>query len=205
MSVKLRSPIAVRKSRLSKIRPEEGKCWEESVCSGDRLINEHASRVSWWVAAILVVVALILVGVIMQHAFNTAFTGPWSTLHASSWIQPTPRALASLVGIALTLDVYSSYMMALKKGHLDKYVGQFMLGTFLRLGLWIFFLYGVSYGGTIGSMFALITLALVLGWGFMTSHSHAPLHSWISVLQLVFVLFLIGWLSTSGAKLWPTH
>lgn len=174
------------------------------MCSGDRLINEHATRVSWWLAALMVVIALILVGVIMQHAFNTQNTGSWSALHASTWIQPTPRALASLVGIAITLDVYSSYMMALKKGHLDKYVGQFVLGTFIKTALWIFFLYGLSYAGTIGSMFALITLALALGWSFLTSHSHAPLHSWMAALELLFVGFLIVWLSTSGATIWPS-
>jgi uncharacterized membrane protein YedE/YeeE len=156
------------------------------------------------VATILVVLALVFVGVIMQHAFVTENTGPWSLLNASTWIQPTPRALASLVGIALTLDVYTSYMMALKKGHLDRYVGQFLLGTVLRVGLWIFFLFGVSYGGTIGSMFALVTLAIMLGWGFMSSHAHAPLHAWISLLEFVFVVFLIVWLATSGAKIWPT-
>ncbi len=181
-----------------------GECWEESVCSGDVLINEHATRISWWVAAVLVVIALTLIGVIMQHAFVTENTGPWSNLNASSWIQPTPRALASLVGIALTLDLYTSYMMALKKGHLDKFIGQFVLGAIVRTGLWIFFLYGLSYGGTIGSMFALFTLAVLLGWGFLTSHAHAPLHSWISMLEFAFVIFLIVWISTSGAKIWPT-
>ncbi len=202
MSLKVRSPIVAKRRSLP--RTKVGDCWEESVCSGDRLINEHATRISWWIASGLVVLALILVGVIMQHAFLTENTGPWSVLNASSWIQPTPRALASLVGITLTLDVYTSYMMALKKGHLDKYVGQFLLATFLRLGLWIFFLYGLAYAGTIGSMFALIALAVVIGWGFMTSHSNAPLHSWMALLELVFVLFLIVWLSTSNARIWPT-
>lgn len=207
MSVTLRSPVAMRSRRSSKsISPvKEGGCWEtDTVCSGDRLINEHASRLSWWFVAFLVVLALVLVGLITQHAYITEPTGSWSNLHASSWIQPTPRALGSLVGIAITIDVYVSYMIALKKGHLDKYVGQFLLSTVIRVGLWLIFLYGLAYGGTIGSMLALVVLALVLGWGFMTSHSHAPLHSWISMLQLLFVLFLLVWLGSAGVKVWPS-
>jgi hypothetical protein len=179
-------------------------CEVDTVCSGDRLISEHATRVSWWLASGLVVLALVFVGVIGQHAFKTHTTGPWSALHASSWIQPTPRALASLVGIALVLDIYISYMMALRKGHLDRFVGQFLLGTLLRTGLWLFFLYGLAYGGYIGSMFAVITLALMLAWGFMSSHSYAPFHSWLSALEFVFVIFLTVWLATSNAKVWPS-
>lgn len=211
MSISLRrSPAEKRKERAReeaalRSSKSSGGCWEtENVCSGDRLINEHASRVSWWLVAALVVLALILDGVISEHAFTTEHTGSWSNLHASSWIQPTPRALGSLVGIVLVLDVYVNYMMALKKGHLDRYVGQFLLNTVLRVALWLFFLYGLSYGGTIGSMLALVVLVGILGWGFLTSHSCAPLHSWISVLELVFVVFLIVWVSTTGAKLWPT-
>lgn len=180
-------------------------CWEtETLCSGDKLIKEHASRISWWLVTVLVVVALILVGLIAQRSFNTQMTGPWSNLHASSWIQPTPRALGSLVGIAIVLDMYTSYMMALKRGHLDRMVGQFLLTSFIRTSLWIYFLYGLSYGGDIGSMFSLILLAVILAWGFMTSHSCAPLHSWISMVEFIFVLFLIVWLATSSVTVVPS-
>jgi hypothetical protein len=151
----------------------------------------------------LVIVALVLIGIIGQHAFNTEHTGPWSTLNSSSWIQPTPRALASLVGITLVIDMYTSYIMALKKGHLDNYIGQFLLSAVIRICLWIFFLYGLSYGGFIGSMLSLIVLAIVVAWGFMTSHSCAPLHAWISALELLFIGFLIVWLATAGVKVMP--
>lgn len=202
-SVNFRKEKAREEAALRSAR--KGDCWEnESVCSGDRLINEHASRVTWWLVLGMVVVALLLDGIIMQHASRTEATGgPWTQLHASSWIQPTPRALASLVGIVLTLDVYTSYMMALKKGHLDRYMGQFLLSTVLRVALWIFFLYGVSYGGTVGSMISLLVLALMLLWGILTSHSCAPLHTWISMLELGFVGFLSVWLLTSHATVWP--
>lgn len=170
-------------------------------------MSDHASRVAWWFVAALVVLAIILDAVIMEHAYrdDVAGTGTWSTLNASSWIQPSPRALASLVGIAIVLDVYTSYMMALKKGHLDKYVGQFLLGTVMRVALWLFFLFGVSYGGTIGSMFSLVVLGVILVWGMMTSHATSPLHAWISMLELVFVIFLVIWLSTTTAKIWPSQ
>lgn len=183
---------------------EDSECWGESVCSGDELINSHANRVSWWLAAIFVVAALILVGVIMHHAANTATTGPWSTLHPSTWIAATPNALASLVGITIVLDVYTSYMLALKKGHLDRYVGQFVLGLFMRVALWIFVLHGLSYGGTIGSMFALLALAVMTAWSVMTSHSTNMLYSLIHALVFAFVIFLIVYLVTSGAKVWPS-
>lgn len=187
-----------------RVRRSEAGCWEDdNECSGERIINEHAGRLSWWLVGVLLVVALILVGVTGQHAYATQLTGPWSTLHASSWIQPTPRALASLVGITIALDLYTSYMMALKRGHLDRHLGQFLLTSFIRVGLWIFFMEGVAYGGTIGSMLALITLALVLVWGVLSSHSCAPLHTWISILELVFVFYLMCWLGTTGAKVLP--
>lgn len=180
-------------------------CWDaDSVCSGERLINEHATRVSWWLVVVMAVIALTLIGIITEHAYRTQLTGPWSNLHASSWIQPTPRALGSLVSLAMLLDLYTSYMMALRKGHLDRFVGQFLLTSFLRVSLWIYFMYGVANGGTIGSMFSLIILAVIIGWGFLTSHSCAPLHAWISMVELLFVLFLIVWLATTGVAVVPT-
>lgn len=205
MSVKLRSPVVVRKSRRRSRDPMEGSgCWETSVCDGDRLINEHGNRVSWWLVAVFAVVAMILVGVIMQHAHNTATTGGWSVLHASSWIQPTTNALASLVGITILLDLYTSYMIALKKGHLDRYVGQFLLSAFIKTALYIFYLYGLANYGTIGSFFAIITLMIMTAWNFMTSHYFSPLFAWIQALILAFQVFLTVFLTTSGAKVWPS-
>lgn len=202
MSVTVRSPIVARKTRRREAL--EGSCWEESVCSGDKLINEHASRISWWLTAVFVVVALVLVGVIMQNTYKNATTGPFSLMTASSWIQPTPRALASLVGIAVVLDTYTSYMIALKKGHLDKYVGQFVLSTFLKIGFWVLFVEGIRVGATIGSFFALIGLALMLGWSFLTSHSATLIYSLLHALLFAFVIFLIVWIATSNVVIWPS-
>lgn len=179
-------------------------CWGDSLCLGDRLVAEHASRLAWWLVGGLVILALVLDALIMRHAHNTANFGSWSMLSPSSWIHPTPHALASLVGLAIVLDAYTSYMMALRKGHVDKYVGQFLLSMVIRISLWLFFLYGVAYGGTIGSMLSLVVLGVILVWGMMTSHQTSPLHAWISVLELAFVVFLIIWLSTSNVKLWPS-
>lgn len=203
------SVTTVRRRSSSRNREEQqrgGGCWDETVCSGDKLMREHASRVVWWLVIVLVGVALLLDGLIMTHAHNDEVlgTGSWNRLMGPTWLQPTPRALGSLVGIAITLDVYLSYMMALKKGHLDKYVGQFLIGTVIRVALWLFFLYGLSYDGTIGSMLSLIVLGVMLVWGMMTSHATSPLHAWVSLLELVFVFFMIGWLATANVKIWPS-
>lgn len=193
-------------SRSSK-RDKSGmsQCWQgESLCAGDVLAQEHGARLTWWLTGIFVIIALILDITIMNHANDTATTGPWSQLSSRSWLQPTPRALGSIVGIAIVMDAYVSYMMAIAKGHLDKYPGQYVMGLFIRLALYIFFLYGVSYGGFIGSMLALITLGLSLVWSILTGHSCSPIHAWLNILELAFVFIMGLWLGLSGVTVWPS-
>lgn len=205
MSVTVRSPVVVRRSRRSKgVYLEDTGCWEESVCSGDKLINEHANRISWWLVGTMVVVALILLGVIFTYANNTATTGSWSTMHPSTWIAATPHAMASLLGITVVLDSYTTYMIALKKGHLDRYVGQFLLGMFIKLALIVFFSFGLAHYGSIGSMFSILGLTAITLWSFLTSHSHSPLFAWLHLLVLAWYIFLIVYLATSGVKIWPS-
>lgn len=192
-------------SKDRKIEPRSIGCFDDSVCGGEDLMNNHVNRVSWWLTAILTVIALIVV-IVLGAMMNSSSATPgssWSYLNASGWIQPTPNSLAALIGMAMILDVYVGYMQALRKGHLDHSVGQYVLRTVIHIGLWLLILYGIGHYGYIGSMFGLLVLGVSLLWQAFTSHGCAPFYTWVSMVELAFVVFLTIWLGTAQVKIWP--
>lgn len=174
-----------------------------NLCSGEQLLEKHAMRVAWWLTLVLVVIGIVWVLFITDKMDNDP-TSPWNSLAVNTWISPTARSLGALVGLVIVLSTYSNYMLSMHKGHLDNYPAQYAISAALRVTLWVFFLHGLAYGGTIGSAFSLATLAVLTTWGVLTGHVHSPYHAWLTVTELGFIIFLLVWMTLARATMFPS-
>ncbi len=164
---------------------------------------KHAWRITWWFTLAVVLAAVIGVAVISDKVDNDPTSG-WNSLTVNTWISPSVRALAALVGLVVVLTAYTTYMLSFKKGHLDNFGLHYAINVFIQVSLWVYFMYGVSFSGTIGATFALATLAILASWSILTGHGHSPIHAWATVLELGFIVFLFVWLALTRAPMLPS-
>src|SRR6185437_1324323 len=174
-----------------------------TLCKGDELMNSHSWRMVWWLTVVLVLVAVILIALLANKMDNDA-TSAWHVLSVNTSISPTAQCLGALVGLMAVFAAYTSYMLGYHKGHLDNYPAQYGISVFLRLSLWVYFMYGFAYGGTIGSCFSLLLLLVLTLWNVMTGHSYSAYHSWLTLVELAFIVFLLIWMSLSRAAMFPS-
>jgi hypothetical protein len=178
----------------------------ETMCGGEELLRKHSSRSVWWITiaiAVLFVILIIPLTMKMQNDFN-AGTGSFTALYSNSLISPSATSLGFLVGILILYDAYTTYMICMHKGHLDNSPIRYSFATLIRLACFVFFMYGVAYGATIGSTIALVTLCGLIGWQIVTSYTYSPFYVYLQVFELAAVIFLLVWLQLTGAVMLPT-